>query len=272
MKKDHTVALTALAGGAAAFALRFAQVRTGFEQDTGLPVPGNFFAAALPAVFAVLAAALVLLTRRLPAETGDTPRAFSGYFSAEKPAVLSLLVAGAFLWGVSGGADILSALSGASGGEAADAALPLAAAPQLNLLRGGLTMASAGALFFLCRVCRRGEAQEAAHPALSGNLLLAAVGCLLVRLVLVYREDSVEPALASYYVEILALVFLILALYRASSFAFHCGQTRRFSLYASCALVLCAAALADRNSLAEAALYLGGVLLMSGFLLMRSDA
>ena len=123
----------------------------------------------------------------------------------------------------------------------------------------------------LLDTCRRGGKRENRDSSLSGNLLLVPAGCLLVRLVLVYREDSVTPSLAAYYVEILALAFLILALYRASSFGFHCGRTRRLSLYAACALILCLATLADGHDLPASILYLGGAVLMLGLLLMRAS-
>ena len=72
MKKYQAVSLTALAGGAAAFVLRLAQNRTGFEADTGLPVAGNPFALLLPVFLAALALEIYLLTRRLPGEK-DAP-------------------------------------------------------------------------------------------------------------------------------------------------------------------------------------------------------
>ena len=66
MKKTLALPLLAAAGGAAAFALRLLQNRTGFELDTGLPVPGNLPGTALLALLAVLAAAVCLLARRMP--------------------------------------------------------------------------------------------------------------------------------------------------------------------------------------------------------------
>lgn len=68
------------------------------------------------------------------------------------------------------------------------------------------------------------EATPAPRGAVSGNVLLAPVGILVVRLVAAYRQDSVNPTLAAYYIELLALVFLTLAFYRLSSFAFRPGR------------------------------------------------
>jgi hypothetical protein len=92
--------------------------------------------------------------------------------------------------------------------------------------------------------------------------------CLVARLVLVYRVDSVNPSLGAYYVEILALVFMTLAFYRLSSFAYHAAKTRRFALYTGAAVVLCMTALADSEGLSALLLYIGGALALLGFLLL----
>ena len=70
-------------------------------------------------------------------------------------------------------------------------------------------------------------------------MLLVPVVCPVIRLVLVYRVDSIDPVLSDYYLELLALVFLTLGFYRLSSFAFGAGRTDRFALYAGLAVVLC---------------------------------
>lgn len=45
---------------------------------------------------------------------------------------------------------------------------------------------------------------------MQGSLLLVPVVCFVIRLVLVYRVDSINPVLSDYYLELLALVFLTL--------------------------------------------------------------
>ena len=93
---------------------------------------------------------------------------------------------------------------------------------------------------------------------------------LVVRLVLTYRLDSINPALEAYYVELLGLVFLTLGFYRLSSFAFGAGRTRRFALYTGAAVVLSLAALTDGAAgISSTLLYLGGALTLLGFLLLR---
>ena len=98
------------------------------------------------------------------------------------------------------------------------------------------------------------------------------MGYLVVRLATAYRTESINPVLEAYYIDLLALVFLTLAFYRLSSFAFRAGQTRRFLLYALPAVVLCLAALADSRSLYDTLFFAGGGVTVLGFLLLRLDA
>ena len=64
--------------------------------------------------------------------------------------------------------------------------------------------------------------------------------------------------------ELLAVVFLALAFYRLSSFAFRAGRTRRFAVYAALAIAFCLATLADRPDPARLLFYLGGAVTLRG--------
>ena len=128
---------------------------------------------------------------------------------------------------------------------------------------GGRTL-----LFLVLSGCRRRERETLRK--LPAAITLIPVGALVIRLVLTYRIDSVNPSLSMYYVELLALVSLTLGFYRLSSFAFQAGQTRRFSLYAGASAVLCIASLADGSAYLSSMLLLaGGGLTLMGFLLLR---
>ena len=133
----------------------------------------------------------------------------------------------------------------------------------------GLLFTAAG-LFFAVRAC--GTKHRHSRLRFNGTWLLAPVLAMAVRLVLAYRVDSVNPALEAYYVELLALVFLNLAFYRFSSFSFDAGRTRRFALYACCAVVLCLAAFCDSSSLSARLLEIGAGLCVLGFLLLHLTA
>ena len=256
--KKYLLALLPVLGGIAAFILRMLQLRTGFETSTGLPVAGNPYAYGLVVLLVVLAVVFFLLVRRLPAEKTQPP-SFQDAFSAFGAGGATLLVVGVFLLAVSGVYDIYSGL--------------VAAPSRATMVMGILSILSAVCLFPVIPVCRRKTADaEAAPRTLSGGYLLVPVCCFVVRLILVYRQDSLNPSLAAYYVELLALTFLSLALYRLSSFAYGAGRTRRFAMYAMMAIVLCAATLAERAGLSSMLLYAGGAVLLLGFLLLRLEA
>lgn len=272
MKKEFLLPAAAVGGGAAVLVLRLLQNRTGFEPDTGLPIAGNPLHIAIPVLLAVLAVVLVLLCRRLPSETEEPP-AFPQAFSTPGTGLLTLTVTGVFLMAASGVLDLLTGLG--FGLPAADADYALTASgllalsgvtPRESLLMGLTALVSAVCLFPAAAACR---SREGTSKSCSGTLLLAPPVCLVVRLVLVYRTDSINPTLASYYMELLALVLMTMGLYRLSSFAFKAGRTRRFAFYSSAAAALCIAAPADGLGLSSLLLCAGGGLTLLGFLLQR---
>lgn len=278
MKKQLLLPLAAAAGGAAALVLRLLQNKTGFEAATGLPVSGNAPGLALMALLAVLAAVLLLLTRLLPTENEDGPF-FPEDFRTGNAGLVALPVMGIFLMALSGaldiaaGASLLSALESVGGPDgpavvwsAWGAASGLTLTPRARVLAGALVLTAAVSLFPAAACCRRrpGVRPRTASPA----LLLIPPVCMVARLVLAYRVDSVNPALQAYYLEILALTFMTLAFYRLSSFAYHAVKRRRFAPYAGAAAALCMAALADSDSLSALLLYAGGAVTLLGFLLL----
>ena len=275
MDKRYALPLTAALGAAAAWVLRLLQNRTGFEADTGLPIPGAPAALALAALLAVLGIALLLTSRLLPAEEDPGP-SLPRDFSTGSAGLLTLPMCGVFLIILSALADLAESLRMLPEGIVSSRhaiygilrAGGLGYSPRNQFLLGLLSLAAAVSLFPVLAGCRRRE-QRPVHRAPAAITLLP-VAMLVVRLVLTYRIDSVNPSLSMYYVELLALVFLTLAFYRLSSFAFQAGRTRRFALYAGAAVVLCVASLADGSAyLSSLLLYAGGGITMLGFLLLR---
>ena len=159
--------------------------------------------------------------------------------------------------GMDGPTVVWSAWGGASG---------LTFTPRARMLAGALALLTAVSLFPAAACCRRrpGVRPRTASPA----LLLISPVCMVARLVLAYRVDSVNPALQTYYVEILALTFMTLAFYRLASFAYHAAKSRRFALYAGVGVALCLTALADGESISALLLYAGGAVTLLGFLLL----
>lgn len=274
MKKEHAIPLLALAGGAAAMLLRLWQNRTGFETFTGLPIPGAPAGKLLILLLLILAAALTILCLRLPKEADPGP-ALPGDFSRTTPSLTALQTAGALLIALSGLADLLEGLgSGSLLSRLQAAADPYGAAmavetgilltQRAQLLLGVLALLSGAAALLAAVSCRRQE------PCKVPVLLLVPPVALVIRLVLAYRINSVDPVLSAYYIELLALAFLTLGFYRLSSFAFQAGRTRRFSLYAAPAVTLSLAALADGGPhLSSPLLYAGGAMVLLGFLTAR---
>lgn len=276
MKKYNALPLVSVVGGAVAFVLRLLQNRTGFEAETGLAVPGNLFGIALVILLVVLAAGMLVLARVWPGK-GECAPVFPADFSVEDPRQLTLPVAGAFLIALAGLADVFEGLTSgnllAQMRAAADpyglsaAEMPLFSS-RVQLILGLLLLLAGAALLLSVIACRRKEA-----GTYSPALLLVMPVVLVVRLVLTYRADSVNPSLAAYYVSLLALVFLTLAFYRFSSFAYECGDPRRFSLYAGIAVVLSLASLADGGPhISSLLLCAGGAVFLLGFLLRMSGA
>ena len=276
MDKRYALPLTAALGGAAACVLRLLQNHTGYEADTGLPIPGNFAALALAVLLAGLAAALALTAWLLPSEEAPGP-VLPRDFSTENTGLLAIPMCGVFLLALSGLSDLAESLRMLPEGLVSSRhaiygilrAGGLGFSPQGQVLLGALTLAAAVSLFPVLAGCRRREGVPR-HKAPAAITLLP-VAALVGRLVLTYRIDSVNPSLTMYYPELLALVFLTLGFYRLSSFAFQAGQTRRFGFYAAGSLVLCAASLADGSAyLSSLLLYAGGALTLMGFLLLRA--
>ena len=280
MKHPVPFAGLAAAGGAAALVLRRLQCATGIESGTGLPIPGNPYALALPILLAGLAVLFALLVRTLPADGGRAALPFSAHFRATGTLPVFLLIAGLFLTVFSGAADVALGLLYQG---SLDAMLPDGStlsvvimtgqgilSPRVSIVLGVLAIVAAASLFPIAKACRRAGRGDA--PAVNGNLLLVPVIVLVVRLVMTYRADSVNPALSTYYVELLALTFLILSLFRLSAFAFSGGRTRRFAWDAMAAAALCLATLGDRHGLGSMLLYAGGALTQLAFLSMRLES
>lgn len=274
MNKHILFPAAALVGGAAAFALRFLQNRTGFDAG-GLPVSGNIPGIALIACLLLMAAVLFILSRRLPrtSEAG-----FPGGFSAADSSQLFLPVAGILLVALSGLADLYEGLTYSnllaqiqSAAYPYSSELPKAAtcagfSPASQLILGAASLLTAGALFLSAVSCRKWMSAK----SFSGTFLLVPPVALVVRLVMTYRLDSINPALEAYYVELLALIFLTMAFYRLSSFAFGDGRPARFALYSGLAAVCSLASLADGGAhLSSLLLYSGGTLTLLGFLLLH---
>lgn len=269
MKQHMFCPLAALAGGVLAAGLRLAQNRTGFEVSTGLPIPGNLWGSLLVALLIALAAVFFLIVRCIPLRADKPAASFPASFSTTRSGLLTVTVAGVLLLALSGIWEAAQGLGILPGGEDMSSAVG-----RLSVVLGVMSLLSAASLFSTLTSCRRSGAHEADAPAaqpVRGTLLLVPVVFCVIRLVVTYREDSIDPALSVYYIELLALVFLTLAFYRLSSFAFQAGLTRRFAFFSMAAIVLCAAVLTDPLPFYTRLYFAGCGVSLLGFLLLRLD-
>ena len=226
------------------FALRLAQLRTGFDSETGLAVaslPGTLLAALL----AVCAAVELVLCLRLPGEKA----AFDVQFARPERAV-PCLVAGSFLLAAGGALLLASALPARGVGA---------------LAAGILAGAAAGG------VQRRGRQRRAGGTA--GVLpLLPAMFFAVFFVLTVYLPAGADPVLARYYLPVLAASAAAYALSRLAGFLRRESSARSFVWTADCAVILCLAAMADSlSSPGLLLLYAGCALLLSVFLLLRRE-
>ena len=264
--KRFSASILGVCFGAAGFVLRLLQNRTGFEPDTGLPIPGNIPAMALPVLLVLAAVAVYLLACRcLPqkAEEGS----FGELFRLEDKGGLSAVLAGGCIMAASGVLELVGTVGGSAAAVSADGmeVVAVGAGTGGSGVAIGVLSAAAGICLaagaILCR-------KEHTQPL----ILLAVPVCLLTRLILVYRLRSTDPVLADYYLELLGLMFLILATYRLSGFAVQAGRPRIFALYAAVTAILALTMLPDGASPAVL-LMLGGVLALMGFQwMLRGDS
>ncbi len=268
MKKHLPPTLLTVIGSMICFSLRLLQNRYGFEPDTGLPVADSLHSFLLPCALLLLTAAALLLCRRLPKEKDDSALSFSAQFDAHCTATLMLAVAGVFLWCLSGLASLLPAFMGWGElytGTTAGLYYPVSAVTRrVNIILAALMIPTGLCYLPAVAAIRR---KESGH--INGNLLLFPVIYLILRLTISFREMSINASQQAYYVELLALILLTLSLYRLSSFAFRCGNTRRFALYSIMAVILCATALADAATLSDRLFFCGSSVLALSFLLLR---
>lgn len=255
MKHTGALPLVTAAGGAAAFSLRLAQMRTGFSPETGLPVAGALHGRLLIALILAFSVLLALLVQPLPSRRPE-PRPLEDVFSA--PGAAPLLYAGAALLALAGAAWGFSILRGG-------VVIPgSGAARWIALLSGGVMLAAG--ICLLPAVSAACGGRRAGKSRVPPALFLPAPAAAVFHLVLVYRLRSSAPGLSAYAVELLAVCFAAAALCRLAGFAFDDGCVRTFAFLAGETVLFCAAALANRRSAGESAFFGGCLLLFLGLL------
>lgn len=227
-------------------ALRWAQLKSGFDPETGLSlrsVPGLVLAAAL-ILLIVAEAALCFRMRR-------GKYSYDGAFRPMEKHDLPMLAAGVLL--LAGGSLLLGAAGLAGSGMSA---LAVAAAAMGVLAAGGILL--------FARQVRSGEGRV--FP------LLPAMVFSVLFLLLVYLPEESNPVLARFYVPVLAAALVAYAFSQLAGFLRRESTPRAFVRTADLAVLLCLTALADALDRPGRLLLFGGcALLLTVFLLLRRD-
>lgn len=224
------------------FALRLAQLRTGFDHQTGLSTP-SLAGTLLAVMLGVCALAELLLCLRLPREKVSFAEQFS---PVER--TMPVLVAGSFL--LAAGGALLAA-----------GAIPERAVAAM--VTGALAVTAGGGFLLLLRQIRSGG-------ELSVFPLLPAMFFAVFLVLTMYLPAAADPVLARFYLPVLAAAMTAYAFSQLAGFLRRESSPRSFMWVADCAVMLCIAALADcLRSPGQLLLFAGCGLLLSVFLLLR---
>lgn len=232
-----------IAGGGLGALIRYGQIQTGLDPETGLMVPGNIFGYLLLALLVALGVVIWMMTRiskRIPQKP-----TFSAAFDPTKPA-LYMMVGGIF-------ATFLSGIFLAHDAFGVS---------QLDLMMGLLVAMGSVGLLSVLRAFKKFNPSEA-----DGTLLLISVFAAVLLLIVSYRSVSINPVIWVYAFEILALSAVLLSLFQVCAFAFGVGNIDLFYRSSIAAVALCIITLADGHSLAYSLYFAGNALLLGGFLI-----
>lgn len=233
----HWLLLVLFSAAAALARLRLLAV--GFDAD-GLPVPMDLNTMALPAVLIVAAVIAVIMARRYPAQR-ELCGSMDLYFAFDRSTLaVMLMVLGGF------------ALIGS-----AVCSLVFSLRTTVTMILSVFLAVGAACLLYATTALRR----KAEFP---GVALLVPVCAMVLALILFYREHAADPILRHYYVETLALAALTVLLLEFAAFAFRGGAPRLLMPASTMSVILCAAALAARPTLAETLFYAGGACIALG--------
>lgn len=225
-------------------ALRWAQLKGGFDPETGLArqsAPGI----ALVVIILLLAAAEAALCVRLPKGKGSYPCRFRPPESPDLP----LLAAGSLLLGTGG---VLLAFPGLREGGLSTLAIATAAAG----------VAAAGGILLFAKQTRSGEGRVL--PLLPSMLFS------VLFLLLVYLPQESNPVLARYYLPVLAAALIACAFYQLAGFSCREASMRWFVFFGDLAVPVSLAALADSSeNWGQMLAFAGCAMALTIFLLLR---
>lgn len=234
MRKEIIVPAVAVIGGGVGFALRRWGLDTGFEPDTGLPIPGAPATMALIALSVVMVVLLALLCW-----SGKT--AFSGYGQAFQAKGNTLYATAGVISGfLLLGAGVLLAAEPAMGGELV----------YTRLITAALALVAGVCVVLTVRDNLRGGSEG----KYSFKLLMPAYA-FCVWLIAAYQVRAGDPVRLDYVYELFAIITGLLGLYGAASFSFERGRTFLTALFSMLGVYFSLVTLADGHQLADLLLY-----------------
>lgn len=234
MRKEILVPAVAVIGGGAGFALRRWGLDTGFEPDTGLPIPG---APANLALIALSVVMVVLLALLCWGKKGN----LSGYSQAFRAQGNTLYATAGVLSGfLLLGAGALMAVEPLMGGELVYTRLITAV---LALIAGVCVMLTV-----------RDNLRGLSNGKYSFKLLMPAYA-FCVWLIAAYQVRAGDPVQLDYVYELFAIIAGLLGLYSAASFSFERGRPFLTCLFSLLGVYFSLVTLADGHQLADMLLY-----------------
>lgn len=258
-RNDILLPALVVLGGGVGFGLRKWQLAAGFEEATGLSIPGAPAALALMGWSALVAAAVILLCLRYKGPT-DLTAAFD---AKGNPLFLTAAVLSAFLLLVAAGADIMAypALRQAAGDSGS--ILPVAV-PILRIALCALGLPCT--LIWARQLSREPEKARQSLPLLALCLLLC------VWLISDYQVRAADPVTADYVYEVLAIVCTLMGLYYMAGYSFQTGKPRRTMVLCLLGVYFSMVTLADGHGLADVTRYAFAILFLGShaILLLRA--
>lgn len=257
-RKAYICPLTTLVFAAVGAVLRKAELACGFEEETGLAIPGVPVTIALVVISVAFAGALIALNAKLYSGM-SAPAAYEAAFRPRTvvPLALSVLMAATMLLG--GYMTYREqALTGAW--AVASGALAILAA-----------LAGIGALALALRA-RGGKTEKNGAESCIATLAVTVFICFFI--IMTYKERAADPVLQDYMYNFLGLCSAALASYYIAGFAYERANPKRTLYFCQIGVYFCAIGAVDAWGCWDFAFYafLIVFLAMHGLMLSRAMA
>lgn len=227
-KKAILLTLVTCIFGAFGHLFRWLQLMLAFEEDTGLAIPGSKLAVIVVAVCLLAAVTLYILVRRLSKyeAAGAYPEAFRGRSIFYTPVALIIGIT-----------------------LAVGAVLTMTSAVEIKLIQlqrilGAFAVCTAAAFVALALGTRRPKLAE-----LSSVISVVPVLFSCFWLIVCYKENSQDPVIWSFAIEIIAIASVVLAFYYIAGFMFNKAAPIKTIFICEFSAFLCMTSLSDSGTL-----------------------